>query len=70
MVNGALASRVGQIMGVGVLILARTVAAFLYGPMRRVERDLPDVTPDDPPPPAPAGELEPAYSATNIPATA
>ena len=35
--------------------------------MRRIERELPDVTPNDPPPPAPTGEpeAEPAYAAAN-----
>ena len=78
--NGALAGSVGQIIGVGdgrgiglmyilagTLTLIGTGAAFLYGPMRRIERELPDVTPNDPPPPAPTGEpeAEPAYAAAN-----
>ena len=67
--SGALADSVGQVIGVGemrgvalmyiltgVMTLIGTGVAFLYGPMRRIERELPDVTPDDPPPPAPAGE--------------
>lgn len=83
--NGVLAGSIGQIIGTGAgrgiglmyilsgaLTLIGTGVAFFYGPMRRVEHDLPDVTPDDPPPPAPAGapEAEPAFSATNELATA
>jgi MFS family permease len=62
--NGELTGSVGQIIGVGdgrgialmfilggLLTLLGTVAAFLYAPMRNVERDLADVTPDDPTPP-------------------
>lgn len=73
--NGALAGSVGQIIGVGDgrgiglmyilaggLTLIGTGVAFLYGPMRRLERELPDVTPDDPPPPTMESETEPAAS--------
>jgi hypothetical protein len=41
----------------GLLTLLGTGAALLYSPMRRVERDLPDVLPDEPPPPAPVAEM-------------
>jgi MFS transporter, DHA3 family, macrolide efflux protein len=57
--DGALAGSIGQIIGVGdgrgialmfivggVLTLAGTLVAYLYLPTRRVEYDLPDVTPD------------------------
>jgi MFS transporter, DHA3 family, macrolide efflux protein len=62
--NGALASSLGQIIGTsagrgialmyivfGLVTLVGTLTAFLYKPMRNIERELPDVTPDDPPPP-------------------
>jgi MFS family permease len=62
--NGILAGSIGQIIGVGdgrgmalmfiiggLLTLLGTLAAFLYAPMRNIERELPDVTPDDPTPP-------------------
>lgn len=62
--NGALARSVGQIIGTGdgrgialmyivfgLVTLVGTLTAFLYKPMRNIERELPDVTPDDPPPP-------------------
>jgi MFS family permease len=68
--GGALAGSVGRIIGVGdgrgmglmfilagLLTLLGTGAALLYSPMRRVERDLPDVLPDEPPPPAPVAEM-------------
>lgn len=74
--NGALAGSIGQIIGVGdgrgiglmyilagLLTLVGTGAALLYGPMRRIERELPDVTPDDPPPPDAGAEAEPALTA-------
>ncbi len=67
--NGALAGSVGQIIGVGdgrgmglmfilagLLTLIGTGVTLVYRPMRRVEYDLPDVLPDEPPPPAPAVE--------------
>jgi len=78
--NGALAGSIGQIIGVGegrgialmyilagTLTLIGTGAAFLYGPMRRIQTELPDVTPNDPPPPAPIGEpvAETAIAAAN-----
>lgn len=74
--NGALAGSIGHIIGVGdgrgiglmyilagLLTLVGTGAALLYGPMRRIERELPDVTPDDPPPPDAGAEAEPALTA-------
>ncbi len=80
--GGALAGSVGAIIGVGdgrgmglmfilfgVLTLIGTGAALLYGPMRRVERELPDVTPDDLPPPDLERESEPTLSARNEMAT-
>jgi DHA3 family macrolide efflux protein-like MFS transporter len=81
--NGALAGSIGALIGVGdgrgiglmyilagLLTLMGTGVAFLYGPMRRIERKLPDVTPNDPPPPAPAAEMGPAYAVESTPATA
>jgi MFS family permease len=62
--DGAFAGNIGQIIGVGdgrgialmfiiggLLTLLGTLAAYVYTPMRNVERDLPDVMPSDPPPP-------------------
>jgi MFS transporter, DHA3 family, macrolide efflux protein len=67
--NGILASSMGQIIGVGegrgialmyivfgLVTLIGTLGAFLYKPMRNIERELPDVTPDDPAPPQPQTE--------------
>lgn len=65
-VDGVLAQSVGQFIGsgdgrgialmyivFGLVTLLGTFIAFLYKPMRNVERELPDVKPDDPTPPQP-----------------
>lgn len=59
--EGSLAGSIGQIIGVGegrgmalmyviagLLTLLGTLALYLYPPARNIERDLPDVTPDEP----------------------
>ncbi len=59
--NGALANSIGQMIGTGagrgialmyivfgIVTLLGTVGACLYSPLRNIERDLPDMTPDDP----------------------
>jgi MFS family permease len=68
--GGTLANSVGQIIGVGdgrgialmyivfgLVTLIGTLIAFLYKPMRNVEHELPDVTPDDPTPPQAQAEV-------------
>ncbi len=62
--TGLLAGSIGQVIGVGdgrgialmyivfgLVTLIGSAAAYFYAPMRRVEHDLPDVTPDDRTPP-------------------